>query len=843
MNKSFESASVKQGQSELTPQAKTPAAGQVVGVCVFLVLAILAVFGQTGGFGFINFDDQTYVYENPVVQGGLSWKGALWALTYGKIGHWHPLTWLTHMGDCQLYGHWPGGHHWTNVALHALTTVFLFLVLRAMTGALWRSAFVAAVFAVHPLRAESVAWISERKDALSGMFFMLTLWAYTRYARQPSGRRYVAVTLLFALGLLSKNMLVTLPFLLLLLDWWPLGRMKLGEAAGSPGVPFWKLVGEKIPLFLLSLGSCMATALVPEKVGLRARLPLLERAANALVSCIIYLRQMVFPSGLAIPYPYPPGGTPIREAGLALVALAAMTVVVVAWRRKRPYLLVGWFWYLGMLVPVLGLVQISYYAHADRYTYLPGIGLALAGTWALADLSAGWKYRRAMVGAAMAAVVGALTFLGHAETSYWRDSKTLWRRVLAVTPRNSVAHYCLALVFYDKGEITEAIAQYRQSLAIRPDYPPAWCLLGVALFEKGEKELAMAHYRKALELDPDYAEARGNLGVALYDKGEKEQAIAQYRQALKIEPDYAEAWSNLGVALFDKGETEKAIAHYHQALEINPHYAKAEYNFGNALAKKGRMQEAIAHFRKALQIKPDYAYAHFGLGNALGAKEKWEEAILQYRAALETKPDFPEARFSLGKALLRKGDFDGALSCFPKAGTLSSDPPARWRNLGGDLLQKGDVEEAIGCYQQAIRIDPRSGEAYANLGLAFFLKGERKEAIDFWQQALATQPNVPEVQNNLAWLLATAPDASLRNGAEAIALAEQAKQLTGGGNPMVLHTLAAAYAETGRYAEATATARRALDLAVAQKNDDLTVKLPKEMKLYEAGTPLRDVPQ
>ena len=368
---------------------------RVPAVCLVLAAITFAVFGQTAGFEFVNYDDNSYVYENPVVARGLTLKGAVWALTYGEIGHWHPLTWLTHMADCQVYGLWAGGHHLTNVALHAVAAVLLFLALREMTGSLWRSAFVAAVFAIHPLRVESVAWIAERKDVLSGVFFMLTLWAYARYARQPSRWRYAAVALAYALGLLCKNTLVTLPFVLLLLDWWPLHRVKLdGAGGGKVGAArlvalFGGLVKEKIPLFLLSAGSCVATALVPEKVLDSDRLPFLERIGNALVSYGIYLRQMVFPAGLAIPYLNPPNGLPFWKVALAFVLLAAISISVLACRKRRPYLLVGWLWYLGMLVPAIGFIQISYYAHADRYTYLPGIGLALAGTWAVGDWSSG----------------------------------------------------------------------------------------------------------------------------------------------------------------------------------------------------------------------------------------------------------------------------------------------------------------------------------------------------------------------------------------------------------------------------------------------------------------------
>jgi tetratricopeptide (TPR) repeat protein len=793
----------------------------------------------------MNYDDQKYVYDNPVVQQGLTWKGLRWALTFGEIGHWHPLTWLSHMADCQIYGLWAGGHHLTNVALHTLSTVLLFLVLRSMTGALWRSAFVAAVFAVHPLRAESVAWIAERKDVLSGMFFMLTLWAYARYAKQPTFVRYSSVAILYALGLLAKNMLVTLPFVLLLLDWWPLGRLQQSVSPGTPrtGISFWGLVKEKIPLFLLSIASCAATALVPEKVAINAQVPVLERVANGLVSYLIYLRQMVFPLGLAVPYPFAPGGTPFWKAGTALVVIAGMTAGAVALRKRRPYLLVGWLWFVGMLVPVIGLVQISYYAHADRYTYLPGIGVTVAATWAVAEWSARWRYRTAVLGGLMLAVVGALTVWGHVQTSYWRDGESMWPHVLSITPSNAVAHFCLGAARGEKGANEEAIAQYRIALAIKPDYVAALDNLGMALFEQGDKAEALIQFHKALAVKPNDEEAWNGVGVVLFAQGNKEAAIAQYQKALEIKPDYAEARNNLGLALLAKGEKAQAMTQYRQALEIDPHYVKAHYNWGNALATDGQIGEAMAHFRTAINIKPDYAYARYGLGTTLYVEGQWQEAIEQYRQALKIRPDFPEVHFGLGKALLRQGDFDGAMASFEQVAAVRGNPLTSWPRLGSALLQKGDLEEAIICYQHAIKINQSSADAYANLGLAYFQKGEMKEAIDCWQLALKLKPDEASVQNNLAWLLATSPEAPLRDGAKAVALAEQANHLSAGGNAFVLHTLAAAYAETGRYVDATATARRALELAVEQKNDDLTGKLPKEIKLYEADRPVRDLPQ
>ena len=638
---------------------------------------MVAVFGQTARFGFVNYDDDAYVCDNLVVKNGLTLKGAAWAFTYGEIGHWHPLTWLTHMADCQAYGLWAGGHHLTNVALHAVTSVLLFLVLRNMTGRLWRSAFVAAVFAIHPLRVESVAWIAERKDVLSGMFFMLVLWAYVSYVRRPSRGRYVAMALLYGLGLLSKNMLVTLPFVLLLLDWWPLGRMKPAEVedgkarSGSPEVPIWGLVKEKIPLLLLSVGSCVATALVSEKVVAPDRVPVMERVGNALVSYVIYLRQTVFPVGLAASYPNAPNGQPIWKVSLAFVVLAGISAGVVACREKRPFLQMGWLWYLGMLVPAIGIVQISFYAHADRYTYLPGIGLAIAGIWAVADWSGGWKHRRVVLGCLMAALVGVLMVWGHIQTSYWKNSESLWIRALACTSANCVAH------------------------------------------------------------------------------------------------------NNLGNALVKDGKLDDAIEQYHKAIEINPAYDMAYYNLGNALVVKGDMEEAITQYRRALEINPFYEDAHYNLGNA--------------------------------------------------------------------LAMKGDLEEAIAQYRKALESGPGSAETHNNLGKALALNGNLEEAIAQYQEAVAIQPNFTTALNNLAWLLATVSDASLRNGAKAVALAEQAKQLTGGEDPMILHTLAAAYAETGRYSEAAETARRALQLADAQGGTALAGTLQHEIKLYEAGKPVRNV--
>lgn len=687
---------------------RAPAIG-VAEVCVFLVLAVFVVFGQTAHFQFVNYDDEENVYLNPVVAKGLSAQAVGWAFTHAQAANWIPLTTLAHMLDCQLFGLQAGGHHLVNVLWHAANAVLLFLVLRQMTGSLWRGALVAAVFAVHPLRAESVAWVSERKDVMSGFFFLLTIGAYVRYARKPSGAGYVVMILFFTLGLLAKSMVATLPFVLLLLDYWPLGRFQEWRQLRA-------LLKEKIPLFALSAASCVAAALVPGLVITDShRLSLLERVANALVSYVVYLRQMIYPAGLVPLYPIAAGGQPFWKVGVAVVLLAAISAAAVAWRKQRPWLLTGWLWYLGMLFPVIGFIQISNAAaHADRYTYLSEIGLTIAGAWALAEWSARRENRRMILGVLIGAVIGALIVCGRRQTDYWRNGESLWTRDLACTSQNSVAHV----------------------------------YLGAALAREGKSELAVEHYREALAIKPDNLAALNNLGTTLADSG---------------------------------------------AAPVN----------------KSKVEEAIACFRRSLQIDPASKTAHYNLAVALSSQGKTEEAVGEYRKALALDPRLT----------------DGYL------------------NLGNALRKSGKIDEAIAQYQRAVEISPDYAAAYSALGSAFFQRGNIKDAIDCWQQALAIKPAQPDVQNNLAWVLATTAEASRRDGPKAVALAVEANRLSGNSNGMFLRTLAAAYAEVGRFEDATTTARRALESGAAQKSPSLAAALQKEIKLYEINAPLREAPK
>jgi tetratricopeptide (TPR) repeat protein len=734
-------------------------------VCLVLAAITFLVFGQTAGFEFVNYDDGFYVYHNAKVAGGLSLKGLAWVFTHADCNLYHPLTMLSLMGDYQLHGFHAGGYHFTNVLLHAASVILLFLILRQMTGALWRSAFVAAVFAIHPLRAESVAWVAERKDVLSGFFFMLTLGAYVRYVRKPdSVARHLMVAAAFVLALLSKPTVVTLPFVLLLLDYWPLNRFDQPRKLS-------RLILEKIPLLALAAGACAMTVLgAGKEVAAYADVAMLSRLGNALVSYAVYLRQMVWPGGLAVVYPRPEKGYPVWIMALSFLLLALITGGVLAFRRKRGWLLTGWLWYLGMLTPMIGIVQAGAFAHADRMTYLPQIGLYVAVTWLAAEWAAKRHVGRVAIGGLMTTVLGALIICAWKQTAYWQDSETLWSHTLACTTGNYMAQYNL----------------------------------GVDLVEEGRMDEAIIHYQNTLQIKPDYAEARNNLGNVFFGQGRTDEAISQYQKAVHIKPGYEAAHYNLATALRQEGRVDEAIAQYQNALQINPDNADTHYNLATALRQQGRVDEAKIHYQKALQIRPDLAEGIYNLGNDLREKGRVDEAIAQYQEALRINPDHAAARI----------------------------------NLGGAFLQTGRLDEAISHLQRALQINPGNAPAHNNLGNAFLQKGNLSEAIAHFRRAMQLEPDDPWPKNNLAEILATCPEASLRDGKKAVELATQADELAGGENPIILRTLAAAFAEAGRYSEAVATTQRALPLAEAQSNTKLAAQLQSEMKLYQAGSPL-----
>jgi Flp pilus assembly protein TadD len=663
-----------------------------------LTAITLAVFGQTVRHEFVNFDDDLYVYDAPNIKAGLTINGIVVAFTSPHARNWHPLTTISHMLDYQLWGLNAGGHHATNIVLHTIAVLLLFRVLQQMTGALWKSALVAALFAVHPLHVESVAWVSERKDVLSALLFFLMLGAYVRYARAPSLSRYLLVTVLFAAGLMSKPMLVSGPVILLFLDYWPLDRIRSrtseasqsavgsAKAGGSRSEVHnnWSVVSrlilEKIPLLLLSTGSCVITFVVQKRAtGAIPPLPWLWRAENAVASYVFYIWQTLWPAGLTVFYPHPNNTVPVWEIILALALLVGTTVTAIVVRRQRPYLFTGWFWYVVMLVPVIGLVQVGEQGHADRYTYLPHIGLFLLTVWGIADVTAGRRSTSRIAVAATVVIIFALACGAFVQTRYWRNSKTLWTHALAVTSDNDFAHNNLAYLLADRGELDDAISHFEDAARIRS--------------RKTDK-----HY---------------NAGSAFVEM-------------------------NLADAQARKGRSDEAMLHYNQAIRLEPNYADAHYNRGNVLFAKGRIDEAITDWEKTLQLQPNDADAHTCLGNA--------------------------------------------------------------------LLRLGSLKEAITHYEMAVALGP----------------------LD------------PHSRNNLGWILATSSDTGVRDGAKAVDLAQQAVALSGGREPQFLRTLAAAYAESGRFADAIAAAQQAAVLAGMQGKHQLANHVEEDLLLYRAHLPLRE---
>ena len=802
-------------------------------ICALLGAVTLAAFWPTIHNDFVSYDDRDYVTENPHVLGGLTWANAGWAFRTGHAGNWHPLTWLSHIVDGQLYGLKPGGHHLTSLLLHAVNAVLLLLLLQRLTGAFWCSAWVAALFALHPMHVESVAWVAERKDVLSGFFFMLTLLAYARYAEQSKvqslgaeiqgpdagvqspeadlsritdhgsrsmlhATRYYALSLLFfALGLMSKPMLVTLPAVLLLLDFWPRRRLQSSTV--------WRLVGEKIPFLALSVASGVVTFLVQQGAGAVSSLealPLEFRIANALISYVRYAAKMIWPVQLAVIYPLPADWAAGWVVGAVLV-LAGLSVLALYRVRRAPYLAFGWCWYLVMLVPVIGLVQVGQQAMADRYSYLPLVGLFVAIVWSAAEIPARWPGTRGWLAVCAAAMVLVCAVLTWNQTGHWRNSATLFEHAIAVTRDN-------------------AIAQNN---------------LGVTLLDAGNLASAEGHFAEAVRLKANYPDGLGNLGVCWAGQGRLAEATELFQRSLKARPT-SSAHYNLANLLSQQGDFEQAEAHYEAALKLKPGLVEAWYNLGALQAKRGKLQAAAQDYAAALRIKPDYVVAHLSLGALLAGQKQLDEAIVHFQAAVQAAPDKADAHFNLAAALNAKGDFAGAVTQFGEACRLQPEDMEARQNLGLALLYDGRMAEATRQFRELLRVRP-DAQTHYHLGLALDSLGQAAEAGAHYQEAARLSPNTPLYLNDLAWFLATNPKAELRDGTAAVRLAEQACRLSGGKEARFWGTLDAAYAEAGRFAEAVVTAAKVREMALAAGQPEIAQRAEGRLALYRAGKPYR----
>jgi protein O-mannosyl-transferase len=618
-----------------------------IAICAVLIALIWIVFGQTLSHDFVNYDDKTYVYGNSLVSAGLSGSGLAEAFADVRTTNWHPLTIISHMIDCQIFGLKPGGHHFTNVLLHTVAAVLLFAWLNGAAGSIWRSAFVTALFAIHPLRVESVSWIAERKDVLSAVFFFLTLLTYVRYTRARTAARYVTMSILLGCGLMSKPMLVTTPVILLLLDYWPLQRLTDLKSLRQRVI-------EKLPLFALSIASSILTYVLQEQsMSSIPQLPFAWRLENAIVSYLIYIGQVFWPANLAVFYPHPEDSLTLWQVVLAAVFLICVTWVIYSLRRTRPYLLVGWLWYLVMLLPVIGIVEVGLQGHADRYTYLPHIGIFISLTWLFADLAMSLRVRKEILAAVSVIVVVAFAACGWKQTTYWRNSATLWMHTMAVTENNDVALANFADWFAERGQLDEALSYFQRAVDVRSQM-------------SGHK-----HYNLSL------ANTHTNMGVALVHKDRVEEAVAHFQRALELQPNYPDAHYNLGVILGRRNDLDGAVAQFRTILSIAPNDPASNAALADVLARKGLFREAIAHYEIVLESDPNSVFALNNLSwllstNPDASVRNGPRAVeLALRLNRITNQTSPSVLRTLAAAYAEAGQFENAAAAAHAAADLA----------------------------------------------------------------------------------------------------------------------------------------------------------------------------
>jgi tetratricopeptide (TPR) repeat protein len=745
-----------------------------------VVALAVAVYAPVGRFEFVNYDDYHYVVENTHVATGLTPGNAWWALHAFWAGNWHPLTWISHQLDASLFGLDPGGHHATNLLLHAANGVALLAVLFSLTGSLWPSAAVAALFVVHPLNVESVAWVSERKNVLSTLLWILAMGAWGAYARHPSRGRYALAALWLALGLAAKPMVVTLPLVLLLLDWWPLRRFDPdGPGAWARALT---LVKEKLPLIALSVLSSLLTLGAQKGAGAVTTLdqvPFQARLANAAVSYVGYLGQVVWPAGLSAFYPHP--GRSLKPGPLLLALSLILLLSALAWRARRaaPCVPVGWLWYLGTLVPVIGLVQVGSQAHADRYAYVPLIGIFCAIAWGLPALLPAPRTLAALA----AVAVAALAVAAHRQALHWRDSIALFEHSKAVTRRNYVAYTNLGLAYNKQKKWDTAIENFKAALRIEPDSAEALGHMGLAFAKKGEVDAAIAalekaiaiypksehahnnlgvalrkrnpakaveHLRQAVALAPSFAEARINLAAALFTAGNDSEAREALAEAVRLEPGVAPTRTRVGAVWLDRGELAAAIREFEEALRLDPRHNDALNSRGVARLRQGDLAGARSDFEQVLRRTPDDADARSNLGTVLVRTGRPAEGRAELARAIELNPRHADAHATLGAILAQDGELDDAIPHFRAAVEADPTNAVALNNLGAALLQKGDTASALERLEAAVGANPRLADAHSNLGVALLQQGRTAEAIRHLQRALELSPDQANARRHLA---------------------------------------------------------------------------------------------
>ena len=748
-------------------------------IFIFLVVATFTVYLQVKNHEFIDYDTKALISQNFNIQSGLSKESIAWSFTINKAhGSWEPITWVSHILGYQFFGSSPKSHHLINLFFHITNAVLLFIVLLKMTGALWKSGFVACVFALHPINVESVAWLMERNMLLCTLFWLLTMLVYIQYTDKPNISRYSLVIIFFTLGLMSKSMIVTLPFVLLMMDYWPLKRFQFIQNRHNDRFEInylidrskvFQLVLEKIPLFILSLGLSLAILNLAEGYEGTENMAIVSffgRLNNGVVSYLEYLGNTLWPKGLAVLYPHPLNTLATWKGILCGIALVSITFFSIRLFKKFPYFAFGWFWYLGVLLPAIGIVaQVGgELAMADRYAYIPLIGIYIIIAWGFPDLLAKWRHKEKILSISVGIIIFLLTATTWVQLSYWKNSIDLFERAISVAnnkypnfknPNHALLYNHLGMAFFAMGKFEESTSPYKVAIKISPNLAMAHTNLGISHFSMGNTEKAISHYNAAVKLKPDHAHGYYNLGIALSTLGKVEEAILNYNKTIKIKPDYYTAHNNLGLVLEKSGKIREAILHYKKAIKIKPDYIAAQNNLGSNLLSLGKAEEAIAHFKTIIKLRPKFVPAHTNLGNALFSLGKTEEAITYFKTAVKLKPDFAMSYSNLGNALFALEKIGEAIANYETAIRLNPDFAMAYFNLGNALFSLEKTEEAIAYYVKAVRLKSNYAEAHLNLGVALFSIKKVKEAISHYITAIEFQPNYPVAYTNLGNALFT----------------------------------------------------------------------------------------
>jgi tetratricopeptide (TPR) repeat protein len=695
-------------------------------------------------YEFNNFDDNIYVTSNSFVRSGLNAASMRWSFNYTlKDGnYWQPLTWLSHMLDVSLYGMDAGCHHMSNVFFHMMSAMLLFLAFNQMTGALWRSALVAALFALHPINVESVAWVAERKNVLSTFFWMLTLLLYAGYHQHRGILRYLAVIFAFGLGLLAKPMLVTLPFVLLLLDYWPLKRIVFQKAGPFPAAHVLRLIFEKLPLFILSAVSVYLSAASVKGMGnviSLENLPMKLRLANALVAYVKYIGKLIWPYPLAVYYPFPEQIS-LWQPLAAFALLLFVSIIVCRTLNRKPYLAIGWLWYLGTLIPVIGLVQVGMWpAMADRWAYVPTIGLFIMLAWGVAEIARHRRYRRVVLAGLSVSALTALLVVSYFQISLWRDSVSLFEHGIQVTGGTWKMHNNLANALNARGRRGEAILHYKHALQLDPPEPEGVHYnLAIALTSMGRLQEAIEQYGEAIRINPDYADAHVNLGAALARLGKKAEAGRHYFEALRVDPNFAPANYNLGNLMLAQGETHAAINRYSKALRINPHFAEAHNGMGLAFMQTGKLEQALLCFRKAAKLNPAFCDGMRNLKLAESISERIFQAVSGMRDALNFNVHTQDLGDRVIELLEKKEKLEKTLKHFQK--TLSLQPGYAefdQNNIAAVLAVKRKYEQKLDLFRRISAVQPESAEADYHIACIYSRKGQVRQSLSWLNQAIA----------------------------------------------------------------------------------------------------------